>query len=133
MSIINSNQSRTGSAASSDRRQFIKSTAMAAATAALAANTGRSFALPILDNARVDDRGVKWDKAPCRFCGTGCHVQVGVKDGRVVAIAGDVKADVNRGLLCVKGYHVGKVLYGKDRLTKAHAQAQRPLCRNLMG
>jgi hypothetical protein len=26
-----------------------------------------------------------WDKAPCRFCGTGCHVRVGVKDGRVVA------------------------------------------------
>ncbi len=100
------------------RREFIKSTAMAAATAALAANTGRAFALPVIDNQRIDDRGVTWDKAPCRFCGTGCHVQVGVKDGRVVAIAGDVKADVNKGLLCVKGYHVGKVLYGKDRLTK---------------
>jgi len=61
---------------------------------------------------------VKWDKAPCRFCGTGCHVQVGVKDGRVVAIAGDQKAEVNKGLLCVKGYHVGLALYGKDRLTR---------------
>ncbi|KAB2892588.1 MAG: hypothetical protein F9K40_18150, partial [Kofleriaceae bacterium] len=37
--------------------------------------------------------GVTWDKAPCRFCGTGCHVQVGVKDGKVVASAGDQKAD----------------------------------------
>ncbi|MBZ0234459.1 MAG: molybdopterin-dependent oxidoreductase, partial [Deltaproteobacteria bacterium] len=62
--------------------------------------------------------GVTWDKAPCRFCGTGCHVQVGVKDGKVVAIAGDQKADVNKGLLCVKGYHVGLALYGKDRLTR---------------
>ena len=60
---------------------------------------------------------VKWDKAPCRFCGTGCHVQVGVKDGRVVAITGDRQAEVNKGLLCVKGYHVGHILYGKDRLT----------------
>jgi nitrate reductase (cytochrome) len=118
MTTMHTNRSAMRSATSSDRRAFIKSTAMAAATAALAANTGRSFALPVIDNARVDDRGVKWDKAPCRFCGTGCHVQVGVKDGRIVAIAGDVKADVNRGLLCVKGYHVGKVLYGKDRLTK---------------
>jgi nitrate reductase NapA len=62
--------------------------------------------------------GVTWHKAPCRFCGTGCHVQVGVKDDRVVAIAGDQKADVNKGLLCVKGYHVGGILYGKDRLTQ---------------
>jgi len=105
-------------ATSHDRRAFIKSTAMAAATAALAASSGRSVALPVLGNDRIDERGVTWDKAPCRFCGTGCHVQVGVKDGRVVAIAGDVKAEVNKGLLCVKGYHVGKVLYGKDRLTR---------------
>ena len=42
---------------------------------------------------------------------------VGTKDGKVQAIAGDTKADVNKGLLCVKGYHVGLALYGKDRLT----------------
>ncbi len=61
---------------------------------------------------------VRWQKAPCRFCGTGCHVQVGVRGGKVVAVAGDQKAEVNRGLLCVKGYHVGLALYGKDRLTR---------------
>ncbi|MCA9627036.1 MAG: molybdopterin-dependent oxidoreductase [Myxococcales bacterium] len=62
--------------------------------------------------------GVHFQKAPCRFCGTGCHVQVGVKGGKVVAIQGDAKAEVNKGLLCMKGYHVGLALYGKDRLTK---------------
>ncbi|MCA9562715.1 MAG: molybdopterin-dependent oxidoreductase [Myxococcales bacterium] len=62
--------------------------------------------------------GVSWNKAPCRFCGTGCHVQVGVHEDRVVAIAGDQLAEVNKGLLCVKGYHVGMVLYGEDRLTQ---------------
>ena len=61
--------------------------------------------------------GLSWDKAPCRFCGTGCHVQVGVKDGRVVAVSGDPHAEVNKGLLCAKGYHVGLALYGRDRLT----------------
>jgi nitrate reductase NapA len=61
---------------------------------------------------------VTWNKAPCRFCGTGCHVQVGVRGGRVVAVAGDRLAPVNKGLLCVKGYHVGLALYGKDRLTR---------------
>jgi nitrate reductase NapA len=43
---------------------------------------------------------------------------VGVQDGKVVAVAGDREADVNKGLLCVKGYHVGLALYGKDRLTQ---------------
>jgi len=94
-----------------DRREFIKSAAMSAAVAAAAGST-RAFALPVLTAP-----GVQWNKAPCRFCGTGCHVLVGVEDGRVVGIQGDLKADVNKGLLCVKGYHVGQILYGKDRLT----------------
>ncbi len=97
-----------------DRRDFIKATAMATAAAAAAR-------LALHDDAGAQPRvadGVTWDKAPCRFCGTGCHVQVGVKGGKVVAIAGDQKADVNKGLLCVKGYHVGLALYGKDRLTR---------------
>ena len=96
-----------------DRRTFLKSAAMAAATSAV---LGR----PVEGSA--DTAGAKpevaWNKAPCRFCGTGCHVQVGVQEGRVVAIAGDQQADVNKGLLCVKGYHVGSILYGKDRLTQ---------------
>lgn len=95
------------------RRDFIKASAMAAA-AAIAGGT--SFALPILADEPAS--GVNWQKAPCRFCGTGCHVQVGVQEGKVVAIAGDLNAEVNKGLLCVKGYHVGAALYGKDRLTK---------------
>ena len=28
---------------------------------------------------------LKWAKAPCRFCGTGCGVTVGVKNNRVIA------------------------------------------------
>lgn len=57
-----------------------------------------------------------WGKAPCRFCGTGCGVEVGVKDGKVLAVRGDVASPVNKGLLCVKGYHLPGFLYGKDRL-----------------
>ncbi|MDD9933880.1 MAG: molybdopterin-dependent oxidoreductase [Myxococcales bacterium] len=95
-----------------ERREFIKMSAMAAAAAAVEAGPARSQ-LKVLQNA-----GVKWNKAPCRFCGTGCHVQVGVDGGRVVAVAGDRDAPVNKGLLCVKGYHVGLALYGKDRLTR---------------
>ena len=99
--------------AQTQRREFIKASAMAAASAVAG---GMGASLPIL-NADAAQSDLHWAKAPCRFCGTGCHVQVGVQDGRVVAVAGDRNADVNRGLLCVKGYHVGSILYGKDRLT----------------
>jgi nitrate reductase NapA len=95
----------------------MRSAAMAAATAAAIrparGASGSTHSLPVLGN----DSDLTWDKAPCRFCGTGCHVMVGVENGRVVAIQGDARADVNKGLLCVKGYHVGSILYGEDRLT----------------
>jgi nitrate reductase NapA len=101
-----------------DRREFVKLTALAAATAVASASGARAaepLPLPVLPPA--GDDSISWSKAPCRFCGTGCHVQVGVKNDKVVAIAGDRLADVNKGLLCVKGYHVGLILYGQDRLT----------------
>ena len=100
------------------RRSLLKVAAMAAAGSLV--TSSRSYALPILatENDLPGGDELTWNKAPCRFCGTGCHVQVGVADGRVMAIAGDKAADVNKGLLCVKGYHVGGILYGKDRLTK---------------
>lgn len=98
-----------------DRRQFVKMSALAAASAVAGLRAG---AAPTVSSpATLGPDGVKWDKAPCRFCGTGCHVRVGIKDGRIVGIQGDQLADVNKGLLCVKGYHVGLALYGQDRLT----------------
>jgi nitrate reductase NapA len=100
---------------SQSRREFMK--LYAAATAAAAAG----ISLPGYAQNLVTDRAatqLKWSKAPCRFCGTGCGVNVGVKAGRVVATHGDIHAPVNRGLNCVKGYFLSKVLYGADRLTR---------------
>ncbi len=108
-----------------DRRAVLRASAMAAAGAALTLGGRASAAvnpLPahsaILAGSEDPATGVHWQKGLCRFCGTGCHVQIGTKEGRVVGIAGDRLAEVNRGLLCVKGYHVGKILYGSDRLTE---------------
>ena len=82
------------------RRDFIKNNAIAAAAAAAGVTIpGAGTAL-----AAEADAGVRWDKAPCRFCGTGCSVLVGVKDDRIVATQGDPDAPVNRGLNCIKGY-----------------------------
>ncbi|PUB81787.1 MAG: periplasmic nitrate reductase subunit alpha [gamma proteobacterium symbiont of Ctena orbiculata] len=95
------------------RRDFIKSNAVAAA-ASVAGVT-----LPVSQTVAADaDDGIRWDKAACRYCGTGCSVLMGVKDGKVVASQGDPDAPVNKGLNCIKGYFLPKILYGEDRLTK---------------
>ncbi len=95
------------------RRSFIKNNAIAATAAAAGISLPGAAAL-----AKHADNKIRWDKAPCRFCGTGCSVLVGTKDGRVVATQGDPDAPVNRGLNCIKGYFLSKIMYGKDRLTK---------------
>ncbi len=66
--------------------------------------------------AAAEQDTIRWDKAPCRFCGTGCSVLVGTQNGRIVATQGDPDAPVNRGLNCIKGYFLSKIIYGKDRL-----------------
>lgn len=100
---------------STTRREFIRNSAIAAAAAAAGLPVPGAASNVVTEG---DQAALKWDKAPCRFCGTGCGVNVGVKDGRVVATHGDVHAEVNRGLNCVKGYFLSKVLYGTDRLTR---------------
>lgn len=93
------------------RRDFMKSNAAAAAAVAA------GISIPIKNVYAADDNIIKWQKAPCRFCGTGCSVLVGTQNGRVVASQGDPDAEVNRGLNCIKGYFLPKIMYGKDRLT----------------
>jgi len=97
------------------RRDFVKSTAASAAAAAAGIHIGAEATNVITDAERTR---LKWSKAPCRFCGTGCGVNVAVKEGRVVATHGDINSPVNRGLNCVKGYFLSKIMYGEDRLTK---------------
>ena len=69
--------------------------------------------------------GVAWKKTPCRFCGTGCGLLVGIKDNRAVAVKGDPASPVNQGLACVKGYHSIMALYGSDRLKTALVRKKR--------
>ncbi|QPR29634.1 nitrate reductase catalytic subunit NapA [Edwardsiella hoshinae] len=96
------------------RRDFMKANAVAAAAAAA------GLTIPTVASAVTGDAAdtITWEKAPCRFCGTGCGVLVGTQNGRVVASQGDPDAPVNRGLNCIKGYFLPKIMYGKDRLTQ---------------
>jgi nitrate reductase NapA len=93
------------------RREFIRQSAAAAAGAAA------GIELPAAEQPAAADPNVKWSKAPCRFCGTGCGAMVAVKDNRVIATQGDPQAEVNKGLNCIKGYYLSKIMYGEDRLT----------------
>jgi nitrate reductase NapA len=97
------------------RRDFIKANAIAATAVAagIAVPTSASNLI-----TKSSDTTIKWDKAPCRFCGTGCSVLVGTQEGKVVATQGDPQAEVNKGLNCIKGYFLSKIMYGKDRLTQ---------------
>ncbi len=96
------------------RRDFLK-TSVAGATAA-------TVGMPLSKQAEAavlaGEKDWQWDKAVCRFCGTGCGIMVATKDGRIVATKGDPAAPVNKGLNCVKGYFNGKIMYGQDRLTQ---------------
>ncbi|HET9454341.1 MAG TPA: molybdopterin-dependent oxidoreductase, partial [Gemmatimonadaceae bacterium] len=60
-----------------------------------------------------------WKKAPCRLCGVGCGLEIGIERSRAVAVRGDADSPVSKGLACAKGYHSTQALYGRDRLTKA--------------
>jgi len=97
------------------RREFIKANA-AASAAALAGITLPATATNLI--ASSEESKIHWDKAPCRFCGTGCSVLVGTQEGKVVATQGDPEAPVNKGLNCIKGYFLSKIMYGSDRLTQ---------------
>ncbi len=101
-----------------DRRSFIKS---AAATSAVATAASLFPGISFADwKKQTGSSGlITWKKAPCRFCGVGCGVLVGVSGNRAVAVKGDPNCSVNKGLCCVKGYHSVQALYGEDRITKA--------------
>jgi len=94
------------------RRDFLKSSAAASAAAAI----GMNVPTDLEAKANAAEGGWRWDKAACRFCGTGCGIMLATKNGRIVAVKGDPAAPVNRGLNCIKGYFNAKIMYGSDRL-----------------
>lgn len=89
-----------------DRRDFLKASAAASALVALGS---RAQAVP------PDPAGLTWTKSVCRYCGTGCGLYVGAKDGKVVQVKGDAD-DHNAGFLCLKGFLLPQIMGATDRL-----------------
>ena len=100
------------------RRAFIKAAAVnSAIAAAVVLYPGISFSA--WKEVDPSSGRIRWQKTPCRFCGVGCGLMVGVSGDRAVAVKGASNSSVNKGLCCVKGYHSIQILYGRDRLRTA--------------
>jgi nitrate reductase (cytochrome) len=73
------------------RREFLKQMAMASAYAAAGALIpGVTFGEEVdryLGDVPTSGQ-VTWRKTPCRFCGVGCGLLVGVEGARAVAVGG---------------------------------------------
>ena len=100
------------------RRNFVKTTAIAMATAAAAGSVASMAGCAPKKNEPINGNSTTTTLAVCRFCGCGCGVIVESRNGKVVSVYGDPENDSNRGLNCVKGYYLSKILYADDRLTK---------------
>ena len=53
----------------------------------------------------------------CTYCGVGCGLYLGVKDGRVIGVRGKREGSVNHGFLCVRGRFGYDFINHEDRLT----------------
>lgn len=60
----------------------------------------------------------EWTKTTCPYCGTGCEMEAGTRDGRLIQIRPALDAPVNKGHLCVKGRYAFEFVYAPDRVTE---------------
>jgi anaerobic selenocysteine-containing dehydrogenase len=70
---------------------------------------------------RIDERMAEepeaWVQSACVLCSTGCALDIGVRDGKIVGVRGRAVDRVNRGRLGPKGLHGWVANNSPDRLT----------------
>ncbi len=104
------------------RRDFLRASAIT--TAAAAAGIAKPDMLFASHPVRTFPVG------QCRYCAVGCtciadcEVDAAGKVTRVVAIKGDLKSTVNRGVLCTKAFYLHKALMYKDRPKGAYVRKE---------
>ncbi|MEA3522135.1 MAG: nitrate reductase [Campylobacterota bacterium] len=67
----------------------------------------------MINDAKKPD---KWVFSTCGYCGVGCGLYIGVKDGKAVYTKGNPKHNVNMGTLCPKGLSEHEMLNAPDRV-----------------
>ena len=53
----------------------------------------------------------------CPYCGTGCELELNVKNNRIMRVTSDYKTTANRGNLCIRGSFGYGFVHNQDRLS----------------
>lgn len=67
-------------------------------------------------NGTAGTRIDRWHRTFCPYCGVGCGLRVGTKDGRVAKVLGDPDHPSSLGDLCLKPIHLPATLDTADRI-----------------
>jgi formate dehydrogenase major subunit len=72
-----------------------------------------------LEDITVLARGAPtaWTKTICSYCGTGCELEVGTKEGKITTIRPSLEGPSNHGHTCVKGRYAFDYVYAPERVT----------------
>ncbi|MFN2352960.1 MAG: molybdopterin-dependent oxidoreductase [Desulfopila sp.] len=102
------------------RRDFLKLTAVAGATAALSGYTGKESGMNALAMATGDstmgEAPGQWIPSTCQGCTTWCPIEIFVQHGRAVKVRGNQLSKANSGYCCPRGHLVLQQLYDPDRI-----------------
>lgn len=60
----------------------------------------------------------RFTRTTCPYCGTGCEMRVGTREGRIVQSLPVLEAPVSHGHLCVKGRYAFEFVEAEDRVTE---------------
>ena len=71
---------------------------------------------PIFGKVAKEKAPDKWVRSTCGYCGVGCGMYIGVKNGKAVYSKGDPLHPVNMGTLCPKGLSEHKMVEANSRL-----------------
>jgi formate dehydrogenase major subunit len=71
----------------------------------------------------------EWTRTVCPYCGVGCELNVGTRQGRILAVTPVLDAPVSKGHLCVKGRYAFGFVSATDRVTVPMIRAGARWCR----
>ena len=72
----------------------------------------------LVDRRRLQDGpATAWTRTTCAYCGVGCELEAGVRDGKLVGTRPVLDAPVSKGHLCVKGRYAWDYGAAADRVT----------------
>jgi formate dehydrogenase major subunit len=108
------------SPSATNRRQFLRSSSLAAGTIA---GLGIDLKPVAAAAAKLKLKGAREVPSICPYCAVGCAQIVSVRDGQIVNIEGNPDSPINRGTLCPKGAATFQLAVNPNRLTNVKYRA----------